>query len=245
MDTIEEIKKLKALLDQGAINEEEFNSLKKKVLSEINDLKEDKETISSTSTTETIPAQKKKKKPSPDVKKPTSKGKKVEEVQTGAEWTEILAYFVLAAAILLSLVFWIRYNSFWIFLIALAISILIPWRIGKVTPKAIHKNLYFVALIAMYIILISYPIGIKKSASSSSSTSESSSTDGGTRTSVLHCIWCKKTVTKQGAIICYTSEPDGCGLVQFYGGTKYAFCSDECCDAFQKRYPQKTNAIGY
>src|ERR1035437_5606112 len=44
MDTIEEIIKLKALLDQGAITKGEFNSLKKKVLFEDTDFQEPQKT---------------------------------------------------------------------------------------------------------------------------------------------------------------------------------------------------------
>lgn len=96
--------------------------------------------------------------------------------------------------------------------------------------KKLLKNL----LIAAAVIGICWFVGnaiFSPSSSSSSSSSESSTDDR----AVLHCIWCKKVIYEQGheGIICYTNEPDGCGVVQFYSGVKYAFCSVRCCELYR------------
>jgi len=170
MKIIEEIQKLKALLDQGAINNYEFNLLKKKVLSERIDTKESQKSMPLTSTSKTIPVQEETKNSSFDeVHKPIIKDKKSEEYESATILTEILSPSVLLIALGLSIVLWVRYDNFWIFLIFLAVSYFFPIRISRVTPKVSKRNLYLSLLIVFYGILILVPIDYPFSKSSPSS----------------------------------------------------------------------------
>ena len=178
MDLMEEIKKLKSLLDDGAISENEFKLLKKQVLYPVTDSNEPQKSSTPSAIqkemldvgiddSNTIHRETKKK--SPIIKKPIKKDNKSEEYQEGTEFTRILASLVIGAALLLSIVLWVRYDNFWIFLIVIALSILIPLRISKVTPIVSKRNLYLSLLVVIYAILIFVPIGKPNSVSSTSS----------------------------------------------------------------------------
>lgn len=168
MDIIEEIKKLKALLDQGAINDEEFSLLKKKILSEEIDVKEPQKTIPSSSVTETVPAQEETKQPSLDVKEPIKDSHKSKQDEDGNQLT-LLQLLAVLAGIILSIVILVRYSNFWIFIIVLPVSILIPISINKITPIASKRNLYSGLTLALFVLLIFVPIGSNNQISSSSS----------------------------------------------------------------------------
>lgn len=182
MDHIEELKKLKSLFDQGAITQEEFNSLKASLLSEIantnnNDSPISPEQNSNISTdhlpqkpetkaeprTEQEPEPKPKSKPEPKPaplnKTKAGPKKDSKEYEEGGEFLQGLAYLLIAGSILLGLVFWIRYDSFILAAITLALTLGAPILISRATPKASRRGLFIASMIALYVFLIAFPIG--------------------------------------------------------------------------------------
>lgn len=138
MNQIEEIKSLKALLDQGAISEKEFAVLKERLFN--------------ASSVDSKPV-----------------NEKVNAYQEGTGTTANLAKAGLAAAVLLSIVLWIRYDSFWLFIISAVILISVLLSIGKLTSKVSGRNVYFGMFIATCTILMAVPIGRSSSTPSAPS----------------------------------------------------------------------------
>jgi hypothetical protein len=191
MDAIEEIKKLKALLDNGAITTEEFNELKKKVLSEETHSKEPQKPVTPSSIhkemlsgaiNEPKKVSKETKKKSSTVKKPLKKGNPKEDFQEPNEATTKMFKACLVLDLLLGIIFWYRYDSIIAFLICLIISIPLTLITVRIIPKLSLRNLSLIAQIIILLLLIIIPIGNvnnTSSADSSSTSSTESSTDEG------------------------------------------------------------------
>jgi hypothetical protein len=185
VDTIEEIKKLKSLLDQGAISEEEFNLLKKKVLSKAIVSEEPQKTDLSS------PAQngmvsdpvnyqktvnKETKKESSNIKKPLKNVEKTKEFQAGNEWTRHLLKIGWGLSLVLGIIFWYRYDSFIAFLITIIISITLTFLVARIIPKLRKRNSTLLIQSVILFLLIIIPIGtidnMKETDNSSSNKSE-------------------------------------------------------------------------
>ena len=156
MEKMEEIRKLKSLLDQGAISEEEFSILKKRVLSSIQEIDAKKD----------LSAKAKK----PPKKKVVSKG-----FEPGNEITVNLLKIALGLSLGAGVFFWIRYESFVAFIILALIGIGVSMAIPKLIPKLLLRNLLLGLVSVVMVLLIVFPIGGTSSSSSESSSSHSSS----------------------------------------------------------------------
>jgi hypothetical protein len=234
MDTIEEIKKLKSLLDQGAITVDEFDKLKKKILSSESDSidfqKPDKQPsihkeILAGAISEPKKTTKEAKKKSSSVKKPIEKGSQTEEFQEPNEATKKIFKACLVLDLLLGIIFWYRYDSIIAFFICVIISIPLTLITVRLIPKLSLRNFSLIAQVIILLLLISIPIGSVNNASNSDS-SETSADDR----PVLHCKWCKKVIIGEPHedLNDYTIEPDGIGIIIFNSGTKYGYCSETC-----------------
>jgi hypothetical protein len=180
MDQIEELVQLKTLLDKGAITEEEFNILKKKIL---NKTAEPQKPI----TNEEMPPPLEKKTPPPikDIPQtgkinPPEKTEKIEtnapvntEYELGTELTSNLARMGIVALIALVIVFWVRYDSFIIAIILGGLLFGALYLNGAVTKKVKLRNLYIGLVIILSLLLIFIPIGkMAESSSSAGKTTE-------------------------------------------------------------------------
>jgi len=226
MEKIEEIRKLKALLDQGAINEEEFNSIKSELISKETDTRTSKVSQTTSSLNKGDDMKNKTAAVSRTIEKPPVKTKSA-KFEDGNATTVSLFKVILGLSVILGIVFWIRYDSFIAFIIATVISIGLAMAVARLfVPKLKPRNITLGILSAFLLLLIIFPIGAVNK-SSSSSPSSSYSTDD---IPCLHCKFCKKVVygNPHEDITCYTIEPDGIGMVFFNSGTKYAFCSEQC-----------------
>lgn len=176
MDTIDEIKRLKALLDQGAITEEEYTSIKMKLIS-----KESCEKGKSLSPNEPKlnvehTSKKKGSHKSPNSKKVSGRNKS-REFETGNNTTVRLFKFALGLSVILGLLFWDRYDNFVAFIITTVISTGLAIAVARfLVPKLILRNITLGILSAFLLLLIFVPIGAVNKSSSSSSSSNPSST---------------------------------------------------------------------
>lgn len=168
MDIIEDIKGLKNLLDKGAITEEEFNSLKKKILSKDTGKNELNTSSSESPLKETRITDQK-----PDVE-----SSKVETTAAESESTEFEAgngttikifKWGLGMCLLLGGVFWVRYDSIIAALISTVMSIgavlFVSRKISRVRTRNITLGLISMALILVMVV----PVGGNKSSDNSSS----------------------------------------------------------------------------
>ena len=159
MDTIEEIKKLKALLDQGAITTVEFNELKKNVLSGETDSIESRKTNTSSTQDNSIKIQKEFKKKSSTGKKTIKKGKNPKGFQEPNEGTLWLIKICLGLGLLTAIIFWYRYDSFIAFLITAIISIALTMVSARLIFKLRLRNLTLAIQSVILFLLIIIPIG--------------------------------------------------------------------------------------
>lgn len=128
-------------------------------------------------------------------------------------------------SIMLGFVFLIRYDSFIGLLVIVALAISGLFGINKTVLHVTKRNLLLGAMNILFVVLMIVPIGKVTDYSSKSS---SGSTDD---IAYMKCRYCgKETVEKNNqGIMCYTSEPDGIGVLTFYSGNKYdVYCSKEC-----------------
>jgi hypothetical protein len=159
MDTIEEIKKLKALLDQGAITTEEFNELKKKALSGETDSIESRKTNTSSTQDNSGKVKEEITKKSSTVKKPIRKGKQSDRFQDYNEWTVHLSKIGFGLGLVSGIIFWVRYDSFIAFLLLIISSIALTIAIFRLIPKLKIRNLTLLVQSVVLILLILIPIG--------------------------------------------------------------------------------------
>ncbi|WP_319482903.1 hypothetical protein [uncultured Draconibacterium sp.] len=128
-------------------------------------------------------------------------------------------------SIVLGFVFLIRYDSFIALLVIITLAIGGLFWIRKTTFHVAKRNLLLGALNILVVVLILVPIGKVTDYSSKSS---SDSTDD---IAYMKCRYCGKEIVEKNnqGIMCYTSEPDGIGVLTFYSGSKYdVYCSEEC-----------------
>jgi hypothetical protein len=158
MDIIEDIKGLKNLLDKGAITEEEFNSLKKKILSKDTGRNELNTSSSESSLKETRITQ----------QKPDGESAKVESTAAESETTEFEAgngttikifKWGLGLCLLLGGVFWVRYDSIFAMLVSTVISVatvlFVSRKISRVRTRNITLGLISLAVILLMVIPVS------------------------------------------------------------------------------------------
>ena len=100
------------------------------------------------------------------------------------------------------------------------------------TPSFFNAKFIKYAIGIAIIGLLSY---IGNNTSTDNSGSNCAPIESGNDRAVLYCNFCQKTIVEENGkgIICYTNEPDGCAVVQFYSGYKAAFCSPECCRSWR------------
>lgn len=177
MDTIEEIKKLKALLDKGAITDEEFSTLKKGVLStnEVSETPKRKKVTSSPKTNQVNLSAVKK--TSTNYKKPSRK--KVAEgiSETGNQITVNLLKIGIILSVITGIFFWIRYDRFFALLIVALIGIGASLAIPKLVPKVLVKNLLLGLVNVVLLLLLVFPIGNVESNASTNSSQQGSGID--------------------------------------------------------------------
>lgn len=175
MDKIQEIRELKALLDEGAINDDEFNMLKREVLSKSAATNNSK-SISPSS------LQKKSNNINDKVKKTSHKTQKQkvnvsDEYQESNDYTATFFYIARASGVLLGIVFGVRYNSFLAFILITAFTIGLTYIIYRLVRKLSMRNFFLISLVVICIVLVANPIGSKYDYSSSNSSNSSSGTD--------------------------------------------------------------------
>lgn len=226
MNKIEELKKLKALLEDGAITKDEFNELKKELLkdsSSVSDSEEnrsgsDKNRVKNDNRKKTIPKNK------TQSKQTKTAANKFDGFQEPNEFTEGLFYIVSGASLLLFVMFWVRY-SLVVGVVSAVIAFGISFLVGRFVPKLLVRNLSLAGLILLFGFLIFKPIG--NTAENPAPADTQTSAD---ERPVLHCKWCKKVIIGEPYedLYNYTIEPDGIGIIIFNSGTKYGYCSEEC-----------------
>ena len=215
MNKIEEIQKLKSLLDQGAISQVEFDSLKKNILSSGAQANESipNENINATYQENIFDENAGNIKKNENLKT-TSKtyNKKTVNKSNSTEWesgdgaTSGLLKVCFLLSIIMGAYVGDKYGSFITFLIFAGLSIAVAKAIPKLTPRLTHKNLLLgVQTIALISLVIYFnkdystsstyssksPSSVFQSGSSSSSSSSYSSS---TRT----CSWCGKSYSGNG-----------------------------------------------
>ena len=176
MDIIEEIKKLKTLLDQGAISHEEFETLKQKVLSNKSQSIKTKPQVSSSSSTQSKLNANKNSNSSNNAIQVDGETN-ANGFEAGNEKTAKLLKYCLWLSLILGFVFAGRYESVIAFLIALAISVSITLVISGLIPKLNQRNFLLGVLLIFYILMVFIPIGGNTSNSSSEQTNEQPSHD--------------------------------------------------------------------
>ncbi|MBN2835696.1 MAG: hypothetical protein JXR48_12110 [Candidatus Delongbacteria bacterium] len=150
----------------------------------------------------------------------SSKKKKVENAPK-----PILFKIGVGLSIILGFIFLIRYDSFISLLIITILAIGGLFGINKMIFEVSKRNLLLGALNILLVVLIIVPIGKVTDYSSKSS---SDSTDD---IAYMKCRYCGEEIVEKNnqGIMCYTSEPDGIGVLTFYSGSKYdVYCSEEC-----------------
>ncbi len=227
MGKLEELKKIKSLLDQGAITIEEFNTLKNRLLSpyeDSNSLNREKETSSSKNPQRSQKAVKK-----TSAKKSTKKKATKEKFEAGNEFTVSLLKIGLGLSVLTGIFFGYRYNGFVAFGIVVIVGIGFSLAIPRLVAKLVLRNILMGLNVIVLFLLLIFPINVDSNTNSGNTSSSSDDR------AVLHCKFCQETIYEKGGdgIVCYTHEQGGCAWVQFYGGTKYAFCSDRCCEFYR------------
>lgn len=173
MKEIEELKKLKSLFDQGAISEEEFIALKKKMLLSMG--------LASKSDSEKRVTQPEIKVEPVKVKSrvvPDPKFENVEqpqEYETGNETTINLFKIAIGLIFLLSIATSVFFNSLIAFVLALAVSIYIFYTILKKTLELKKRNLRLGLMNLSYFVLMIIFFSADNSFSGSGSSNTSSS----------------------------------------------------------------------
>jgi hypothetical protein len=171
MNKIEEIKKLKSLLDEGAITQDEFDSLKKSIISTETKAKD---TLVNQNSNLTNEKQKQLIKPDTGNKtyreKTDSKRKDENSAykNNSTEWednneaTLNLSRISWVFGLVLGIVFAFRYN-FYAFLLAIGLSIGASIAINRLVPKLLHRNMLLGGLSVVLLLLIIFPIGNARS----------------------------------------------------------------------------------
>jgi len=229
MNKVEEIKKLKSLLDQGAISEDEFTVLKKELLSQKTDFNKANEVLPPNTSNQQENSQNNSEEviiePLTYVKKPSKKKIAVPKNEESNDNTDIFIASGIVASLFTSIRFWVRFESFAAFIIVLTIGVAISLTIPKVVHKSFLKNLLLGLVSFAMLILLAVPIGNDTKSTSSTEVSEYERPS-------LYCKWCKKwTFGKPYEnLYDYTIEPDGIGIIIFNTGEKFGYCSKECAE---------------
>lgn len=158
MDIVEEIKRLKNLLDQGALTEEEFTSLKKKILLKDSFRDEQKHnTAPSVPQEQYLPEREKEAEASTSDIAVTESESTIFEA--GNETTIKIFKWGLGLSLLLGGVLWVRYDSIAAMLVGAALSIAALAFVSRRVSKVKVRN-FSLRMISMFIILvIIIPIG--------------------------------------------------------------------------------------
>lgn len=158
MVIIDEIKGLKNLLDQGAISDEDFSFLKRKILSKDSGCPEYKissiqQSLKDVNTIEhiTVSGTKKAKATSP---KTVSRA-----YEAGNQTTVKIFKGGLGLCLLLGVVFWVRYDSIRALLISITLSIACLLTVTRAVSGTKARNLSLGLTCILLILLISVPIG--------------------------------------------------------------------------------------
>lgn len=184
MDQIEELVRLKTLLDKGAITEEEFNFLKKKIINQTGEQPVPKTSEAVRPVVEKkispqkdeIPQKEKINSPEITVKTETPAADKT-EYETGTEMTGNLAKIGIGILLILVVVFWVRYKSFIIAIITGIVLFGTLYLNGEFTKKVKRRNLNIGIVILVSLLLILIPVGKKAESSSSGEQTNESPVD--------------------------------------------------------------------
>ena len=93
--------------------------------------------------------------------------------------------------------------------------------------KLTFKGLKLIGIFVGLIFLVGWCVNIKPSSSNSSS-------DASSQYAELHCSWCQKVQKSSGGqgLVYYEWVDGGVSWNQFYDGIKYKCCSESCCRLF-------------
>jgi len=171
MDIIEDLKGLKNLLDQGAITKEEFNALKKKILSR-DAGRDELKTLSEASAMieEKIPE--KAVSVTSSINQTITSQTKSENVEEGNETTLKVFKIGLCLGLLLGIIFWVRYESFVAMIISAVLSIGAILVVYRKIPKVKSRNISLGLLSLLFLLLIVTPIGGNSSSNKSLNVSQ-------------------------------------------------------------------------
>lgn len=208
MKKSDKILKLKNLLKKGAINEEEFNTLKKKLL---NSESIDNKNVGYKEKFSTGDRDK-------------IKSKKNNNFEEGNDSTLTLGKLCLGGGFVTSMVLWGRYGNVAVFITFLILSIGVTILLARLVPKTKFRNLFLSLLLIFYVLAVAVPVG--------NTVSHSSSGSSYSEATYHKCQFCGKERTSgnnEGLII-YTKEPDGIGSVHMTPDSERSggFCSVEC-----------------
>jgi hypothetical protein len=179
MDIIEDLKGIKNLLDAGAITGEEFNALKKKILSKDTGWNKLENSLESSPIAEEKMTGKKVS-VTPSINQITSAQTKPENYEEGNETTIKFFRFGVALGVLLSIIFWVRYGSFVVMIISAILSIGAILVVYRKILKVKSRNISLGLLSLLFLLLTVTPIGGNSSSKKSLNLSqyESAVSDG-------------------------------------------------------------------
>jgi len=158
MDIIDEIKGLKNLMDQGAISEEEFSLLKRKIMSNDSGTPEYNNSSLQPSFKEVNAIRHKPVSGSLKAKATAPKTKSF-EYETGNQTTVKIFKWGLVLCLLVGVVFWVRYDSIWALLISTVFSLASVLTVSRTIPRVQNRNRTLGIICLALILLVFIPIG--------------------------------------------------------------------------------------
>lgn len=175
MDSIEEIKKFKSLLDQGAITQDEFTALKIQLLSKKPESFVQEKSVDTTSSSYDEQKQALGTKPLTNFQNTSYNEDPSEGFDAGIETAKKLFKFSIGLSVLVGIIFWYRYDSFIAFLIVTVVSISVIYNLNKLNN---FKQINYILglIIAVLLILIIIPIGGNSGSSSTNSSANEAAT---------------------------------------------------------------------
>jgi hypothetical protein len=162
MKEIDELFKLRELLEQGAISDDEYKVLKGTIL---DSSKLDDKTVESPKLKQSMQKQK----PAAAKSKQVRAKIKPESVESG--WTNLWVGIGVLAGLLLGLVFIFRYDTFIALVLPIGLALGIIFILKRFVTKNLVRNLSLFGINALLVLLITFPIGDPVSYESSGTSS--------------------------------------------------------------------------
>ena len=159
MDIVEELKRLKSLLDQGAITDGEFASLKKKVLAKEASREEPKQHSSAPSAPKEQYSDEREKEAEPSIRATAVPESESSIFEAGNDITVKIFKWGLGLCLLLGVVFWVRYDSIAAMLVSAAMSVAALALVTRKVTRVKVRNVSLGVISLVIILLIIVPIG--------------------------------------------------------------------------------------